>query len=113
MTAIYPVLGQVSPTTTTETSLYAVPALKYAIGSTLVLANVTHLTTEADVFVTVRVRPAGAAALTKHIIVPAIRIRARTAETLTIGMGLATTDLVTVQCSTADGLAATLFGTEI
>jgi hypothetical protein len=113
MTANYLVLGQVSPTGTAETTLYTVPSGKSAVISTLFLSNVTHLSAEASIFVTVRVRPAGASAVTKHIIVPGSLILARRALTITAGITLATTDVVTVQSSVANGLAATLCGTEM
>ena len=111
MTAIYPVLGQVSPTGTSQTTLYVVPAGKYVVGSTLFLANITHLTSEADILVTVRVRPAGVTAVNKHIIVPGVRIQPRTVETVTAGFSMEAGDLMTVECDVANGLAASLFGT--
>ena len=113
MTAIYPVLGQVSPTGTAETALYTAPSGKYAIGSTLFLSNITHLGTPANIAVTVRVRPAGAAAANKHIIVPAVLLLPNQSLTMTVGVTLAATDVISVQSSVANGLAATLCGTEI
>jgi hypothetical protein len=111
--AEYPVLGQASPGVTSETDLYEVPPGLSALGSTLFLANITHLTTPADIFVTVRVRPAGVTSAAKHIIVPGIKIRPRQVETITAGFGMVGTDLMTVECSVANGLAATLFGAEL
>jgi hypothetical protein len=112
-TATYKVLNQVSPAVTTETTLYTVPAGTQSIVSTLTLSNITHLATPGPITVTVRVRPAGIAAANKHIVVPAVSIPANQAYTLTLGISLATTDVVSVQSSVANGLAASAFGTEI
>lgn len=110
MTAIYKVLGQEAPAVTTEVSLYAVPAAPVsAIGSTLVIANISASTASA----TVRVRPAGISATNKHIIVPAVEIKAHSLLTLTLGITLAGTDVVSVQSSAANAFAFSLFGTEI
>lgn len=116
-TAAYKVLGQSAPSATTETTLYQVPAGTQTIVSTLTLANITHLGTPGPITVTVRVRPGGAAAANQHIVMPAISLPANQAYTLTLGISLTRTsgvgDILSVQSSVANGLAASAFGTEI
>lgn len=112
--AEYALLDQKAPTDTAETLLFECPAGAAAIGSTLVLSNITALTGSAvDVFVTVRVRKAGASASNAEIVVPGSLLAPRTAVPLTIGITLSAGQAVFVQSSVANGLAANLFGTVI
>jgi hypothetical protein len=109
MPAVYKVLGQVSPTNTSEATLYVVPSATEAVGSTLIIANISASAATA----TLRVRPAGIAAANKHIVLPEVTIFPNRALTLTIGLTLEATDLVTLQSSAGNALSASLFGTEI
>ena len=108
MSSSYRVLGQVNPAATTNTTLYTVPASTSAVTSTISICN----TGGTPVTVNVAVRPAGASLLTKHYILYDALINASNTMFLTIGMTLATTDVVTVYTSTAD-VSFNLFGSEI
>ena len=101
------VLGQVNPSATTATTLYTVPSAKSAVISTLVIAN---LTSTAATY-RVAVRPAGATLANLHYVAYDITVGASDSTALTLGITLATTDVVTVYASTAN-LAFTAFGDE-
>lgn len=105
----YKVLGQVAPMVTTETTLYTVPGGAESIGSTLTICNITTATVK----VTVRVRPAGAAAADKHYLLKDVAVDPGTTPLVRGGFTLAATDVVSVQVDTANGAAVHLYGTEI
>lgn len=109
MPTVYKVLGQSAPTNTANTNLYTVPASTSAIVSTLVITNVTGTDATARVFV----RIAGAAAATSNAIIYSSTIAANSTATFTLGMTLATTDIITVASSTGNALTFTAFGSEI
>lgn len=104
----YKVLGQVYPAAATATDLYTVPAATQAVISTLVLANNSGTATTAIV----RIRKAGDAAENKQIIMPGVALGANDGITVTLGITLAATDVVTVQ-SASGNVAFNLFGAEI
>ncbi len=104
----YKVLGQVAPAATTDTDLYTVPAATSAVISTLVIAN---LDATAATY-RVAVRPAGETLADKHYIAYDISVGASDSTTLTLGLTLAATDVITVRSSTTT-LAFNLSGTEI
>ena len=101
------VLEQVNPSATTATTLYTVPSAKSAVISTLVIAN---LTATAATY-RVAVRPAGATLANLHYVAYDITVGASDSTALTLGITLATTDVVTVYASTAN-LTFTAFGDE-
>ncbi len=107
MATTYKVLGQSNPSATTATTLYTVPASTSAVCSTLSVANIGVSTT-----FRVAIRPAAATLANQHYIVYDSAINAGTAVFLTIGVTLATTDVVTVYAGTAN-LAFGLFGSEV
>ena len=108
MAQTHKVLGQSNPSATTLTTLYTVPASAQAIGSTLVVANIgTSATTYR-----IAVRPAGAAIANQHYLVYDSSIPANDSITLTLGLSLAATDVVSVYAGNAN-LACSLFGVEI
>ena len=107
MATTYKVLGQSNPAATTATTLYTVPASTSAVCSTLSVANIGVSTT-----FRVAIRPAGATLANQHYIVYDSAINSGTAVFLTIGVTLATTDVVTVYAGTAN-LAFGLFGSEV
>jgi hypothetical protein len=102
------VLGQSSPAATTLTTLYTVPAGAQTVGSTLVICN----TTSAAMTYRVAVRPAGASIATQHYLAYDASVAANDSVFLTLGMTLATTDVVSVYASAVNA-AFTLFGAEI
>jgi len=104
----YKVLGQVATAATTNTTLYTVPSLKEAIVSTLVIAN---RDASAGSF-RIAIRPAGATLANEHYIAYDVSVGASDSTTLTLGLTIAASDVVTVYASTAN-LSFSLFGTEI
>lgn len=108
MANVYKVLAQSAPAATTDTNVYTVPADTSAIISTIIIAN------RAGTVGTYRiaVRPAGAAISDEHYIASDVPLAANDSTTLTLGLTLAATDVLTVQTSTAD-MSVNVFGTEI
>lgn len=103
----YKVLGQVSPSATTDTTLYTVPAAVAAVVSTLTVCN--QNTTVATY--RVAVRPAGATLASLHYLAYEITIPPNGTHTYTLGLTLATTDVVTIRAS-ATGVSFGAFGSE-
>jgi glucose-6-phosphate dehydrogenase assembly protein OpcA len=108
MPTVYKVLGQSAPSATTDTTLYTVPAVTSAVVSTLVVAN--RAATAATY--RIAIRPAGATLANEHYIAYDVTVGASDSTTLTLGITLATTDVITVYASTAD-LTFNAFGSEI
>lgn len=103
----YKVLGQVAPSATTATTLYTVPSSKAAVCSTL---SVCSRDTVATTF-RIAVRPAGATLANEHYLAYDAAIAAKETIPFTLGLTLATTDVVTVYAGTAN-LSFSLFGDE-
>jgi glucose-6-phosphate dehydrogenase assembly protein OpcA len=101
------VLGQVNPSATTLTTLYTVPSAKEAVVSSISVAN---LTATAATF-RLAVRPAGASIENKHYIGYDITVGASDSTIITVGLTLATTDVLSVYASTAN-IAFQAFGDE-
>ena len=108
MVTVYKVLGQQNPSANTATTLYTVPAGTSSIASTL---NVCNLTNAAATF-RVAVRPAGATLANVHYLTYDTNLPANDSIGMTLGITLATTDVVTIQANTAS-VTFSLFGTEI
>lgn len=107
MPTTHKVLGQVAPVAATATTLYTVPAATQAVCSTLSICNRDIATTYR-----VSVRPAGAALATKHYLVFDAVLGINDTVTLTLGMTLATTDVVQVYAGTSS-VSFSLFGAEL
>jgi glucose-6-phosphate dehydrogenase assembly protein OpcA len=101
------VLGQVNPSATTLTTLYTVPSAKEAVISSISVAN---LTSTAATF-RLAVRPAGASIANQHYIGYDITVGASDTTIITVGLTLATTDVLSVYASTAN-VAFQAFGDE-
>lgn len=108
MATIYKVLGQSAPSATTATTLYTVPAATSAVCSTLSVCN----RNSSSATFRIAVRPAGATLADQHYMVYDAQLAANDSILLTLGIALATTDVVTVYSSTAT-TSYTLFGSEI
>ncbi len=108
MATTYKVLGQSNPSATTATTLYTVPSATSTVVSTITICN------QASSAATFRiaVRPAGATLAAQHYIVYGATVAASDTTTLTLGLTLATTDVVTVYASSAN-LSFNAFGSEI
>ena len=107
MPTVYKVLGQSNPAATSNTTLYTVPAATSAVVSTLSITNLGVSTT-----FRVAVQPGGASIANQHYIVYDSAISSGSSVYLTLGVSLATTDVVTVYAGTAT-LAFSLFGSEV
>ena len=107
MATTYKVLGQVQPSATSATTLYTVPSATSAVCSTLAICNMGVTTTYR-----VAIRPAGATLEDKHYIVYESTLNQYDTVMLTLGITLATTDVVTIYAGTAD-VSFNLFGSEI
>lgn len=107
MATTYKVLGQVNPANTTNTTLYTVPSATSAVCSTLTVCN-TGVSTQFRV----AVRPAGTTLSDVHYVVFNNSINSNDTIFLTLGITLATTDVVTVYANTAN-VTFGLFGSEI
>jgi len=108
MPTTYKVLGQSNPSATTATTLYTVPASTSTVVSTITIAN---LAATSGTF-RVAVRPSGATLANQHYLAYDVTIAALDTLTLTLGITLATTDVITVYASSAT-MSFAAYGSEI
>ncbi len=101
-------LGQVNPSATTATTAYTVPSATETVISTITVANIGA----APATYRLAVRPNGETLANKHYIVYDSSVAPQSTDTLTLGITLDATDVVTVYTSTAT-MAFNLFGSEI
>jgi hypothetical protein len=108
MATTYKVLGQSNPSATTATTAYTVPSATQAVVSSITVCN------QAATAATYRiaVRPAGETLAAKHYVAYDISLPANSSDTLTLGISLAATDVITIYASSAN-LSFNVFGTEI
>ena len=107
-TTTYKVLGQQNPSATTNTTLYTVPSATSTVISSVTICN------QASTAGTFRlmVRPAGASLTAVHYVAYDVAIAANDTIALTLGITLATTDVLSVYASSAN-LSFSAFGSEI
>jgi len=108
MATTYKVLGQVNPAALTATTAYTVPSATQTVISTITICNMGS----APATYRIAVRPDGEALANKHYIVYDANIAPQDTETLTLGMTVDATDVITVLSNTAT-MAFNLFGSEI
>jgi glucose-6-phosphate dehydrogenase assembly protein OpcA len=108
MATTYKVLGQSNPAATTNTTLYTVPAATSTIVSTI---SVCNQAASAGTY-RIAVRVAGAALATSQYLVFDASLSANSTDTITLGITLAATDVVTVYASSAN-FSFAAFGTEL
>lgn len=108
MPTTYKVLGQSNPSATTATTLYTVPAATSAIVSTITICN--QAATAATYRIAVRI--AGASLAAAQYIAYDVSLPANASDTLTLGVTLGATDVITVYASTAT-MSFSAFGSEI
>lgn len=101
------VLGQSNPSATTLTDLYTVPALTDTVVSTLMVTNRSATATSFRI----AVRPSGAIISNEHYIYYDISIGGYDTFCATLGITLATTDVVSVYTNDAT-LSFSIFGQE-
>jgi len=111
MPTIYKILAQSSPTSTSISNVYTVPAATNTVISTLMICNRANI----NVSYNIALQPAGAALANQHYIAFNSVCPANDSIALTVGVALAATDNVAVQANTTgvNNLGFTLFGTEI
>ena len=109
MATSYKILGQAHLTTTSDTDIYTVPAGTETIISTMIVANIGTAATTFNI----ALRENGDTLANKHYIARNVPIASEDSTTLTLGMALEATDVVTVTAGAADLLSFNLFGAEI
>lgn len=108
MATIYKILGQSSPSTTTETDLYTVPALTSAVCSSVSICN--RGTTQTTFRVSIS--QGGASTANKDYLYYDVTLAGNDTFIATIGISLGAGDVVRVY-SGNNNLSFQLFGTEI
>lgn len=108
MPTTYKVLGQSNPSATTATTLYTVPSATQAIVSTITVCN--QAATAATYRIAVRV--AGAALAATQYIAYDVSLPANATDTLTLGVTLGATDVITVYASSAT-MSFNAYGSEL
>ena len=108
MPTVYKVLAQSTPSATTATTLYTVPSATSAVVSTITVCN----RGTAAASYRIAVRPAGATLANEDYLAYDVAIAANDTTALTLGITLATTDVITVYASTAN-FSFNVFGSEI
>lgn len=107
MPTVYKVLGQSNPAATTATTLYTVPSATSTVVSTITVANLGTSGTYR-----IAIRPAGASLANQHYLVYDGTLSANDTIAYTIGVTLATTDVITVYASNTS-FSFSAFGSEI
>lgn len=105
----YKILGQAAPADTNVADLYTVPASTEVIISTIAVANVSA----SDATYSVYVREAGATAADGNKLVGGATVSANSTTTISVGITLSATDVVSVATGTANALTFHAFGTEV
>jgi len=108
MANVYKVLAQSNPSATTATTLYTVPSSTSTVISTITVCNQAA---SAGSF-RIAVRPAGASLSAQHYVAYDVAIAANDTTALTLGLTLATTDVVTIYASSAT-MSFNAYGSEI
>lgn len=101
------VLGQSNPSATTATTLYTVPSAKEAVVSSISICNLAS----SSATYRIAIRPSGATLANQHYLAYDVTVGAADTTIITVGITLATTDVITVYASTAN-LAFSAFGDE-
>ena len=108
MATSYKVLGQISPTAASATTLYTVPAATETVVSCLVVANVSTTTLSYRI----AIRPDGETLAAKHYLAYDTVIAPNTTTVYNIALCLNANDVITVYGSAAD-LSFSAYGSEI
>lgn len=111
MANAYKVLGQSNPSATTVTTLYTVPASTQSVVSTIVVANQAAAAGTYRIIVQPSV-DVSATILAKQYVAYDSAITANNSTMITIGITLATGDVIKVYASAAT-MSFLAFGTEI
>lgn len=109
MASNYKILGQAAPSANSPTDVYTVPAGTETVVSTIVVAN---RNTSSGTF-RLAVRPAGAVISNEHYLAFDVPVAATDSTTLTLGVTLGATDVITVDSTNNDFFSYNVFGSEI
>lgn len=108
MPTTYKVLAQSNPSAATLSTLYTVPSSTSTVVSSIVIGNLAG----AAATYRIAVRPAGESIANKHYVVYDATVAATDSVTITIGMTLAATDVISVYASTST-MSFQAYGSEI
>lgn len=108
MTTTYKVLGQINPTANTQTTVYTVPPATQTVVSTIAICNQSNIATTFSV----AVQPSGTALTAKHYINYNTPLPGNDTITLTIGITLGTTDVISANAANGN-TSISVFGSEI
>jgi hypothetical protein len=108
MTTTYKVLGQINPTANTLTTVYTVPAATQTVISTIAVCNQNANATTFSI----AVQPSGASILPKHYINYNTPLPGNDTITLTLGMTLGNTDVLSANAGIGS-VSISAFGSEI
>ena len=108
MGIVYKVLGQSNPAINTVTTLYTVPGATSAVVSTVAICNQSATPASFDL----AVRPAGATLEAKHYVSYRALLAGYQTTTLTLGITLAATDVISCNANT-NTVSFNVFGSEI
>jgi hypothetical protein len=108
MTTVYKVLGQLNPTANTQTTLYTTPVGNNTVISTIAICNQANTSTT----FCVAVQASGAALQARHYINFNTPVPANDTITMTLGMTLGATDILSVNAASST-VSFSAFGTEI
>ena len=108
MATVYKVLGQSSPSATTETDLYTVPSATTSVVSSLVVSNRGATTASFRISIAV----AGASTSNKDYIYYDLIIGGNDTFIATVGITLSATDVVRIYSSNSS-LSFSIYGSEI
>ncbi len=96
MAMVYKVLGQQNPLATTNTTLYTVPGATSTVVSSLIICNRAATATTYRI----AIRPGGAAISNEHYIAYDTTISGNETISMTLGISLAASDVITVYAPT-------------
>lgn len=108
MAITYKVLGQLNPTANTLTTLYTVPGSTSTVVSTVAVCNQSNIATTFSL----AVQPGNAAIASKHYINYNTPLPGNDTITLTLGITLAATDVISTNVATSS-VSLSAFGSEI
>lgn len=108
MATNYLVLGQVAPSATTATTLYTAPSSTQTVVSTIFVCNRGASAAKYRI----AVRPDGAALANQHYLFYDVDLEAKATVSVTTGITLGDTDVVTVYSDSAS-LSFSAFGSEV
>ena len=112
MAITYKVLGQASPSNTSEALLYQVGSGKTAIVSSLVITNITGSAATFTVFVAKSGEYTAGSPANKQYLAKTVSLAANAFVSLTLGLTLSASDAIYIISGTGNALAYNAFGQE-